>query len=318
MPAGMASRPLVSIVMPLYNKRQYVGEAIESVLRQSHADFELLIVNDGSTDDSRAIACGFDDPRIRVIDQANLGVSLARNRGVDESAGELVAFIDADDVWYERHVEALVEASRRFPSAGMFANAFSTSAGRRSVAFCPTFNMCSNYPCSQLDGGPAVWTSAALLRRDVLRATGGFPVGESHGEDLVVWLRASLLAPVVFSDYVGAYYRQTPDGLATRLIEAPDALMREIDRLLEDPDLATATAACLRELGANIALAHAITAYGHARKDIALRFVDHARATIRFRRKASVLRRAGILPAFLLACGVKLYAALRRISRPSP
>ena len=162
-----------------------------------------------------------------------------------------------------------------------------------------------------------VWTSAAMLRRDVLSATGGFPAGASHGEDLVVWLRASLLAPVVFSDYVGAYYRQTNNGLTARLVEAPDVLMRDIDRLLEAPGVASDTASCLRELRSNMALAHAITAYGHGREDIALDFIRHAAGTIRFKRKAAVLRYAAFLPSPLLAGIVRLYASLRRTSRPS-
>ena len=90
---------MISVIIPLYNKEDYISRAIDSVLRQTFKDFELIIVNDGSTDQGPGIARNFHDRRIRVIDQQNSGEGAARNRGVAEARAELVAFLDADDEW---------------------------------------------------------------------------------------------------------------------------------------------------------------------------------------------------------------------------
>ena len=103
--------PKVSIVMPAYNVSRFVAGAISSVLDQTFTDFELLIVNDGSTDDTLAICRRFTDRRIRIVDQHNRGLAGARNSGIRESRGEFLAFIDSDDLWradkLERHVAHL-------------------------------------------------------------------------------------------------------------------------------------------------------------------------------------------------------------------
>ena len=89
----------VSVIIPLFNKAPYVERALASVSAQSFTDFELIVVDDGSTDESSQIVEGYDDPRIHLIKQGNAGPGAARNRGLDEARGELVAFLDADDEW---------------------------------------------------------------------------------------------------------------------------------------------------------------------------------------------------------------------------
>jgi len=90
---------MFSVVIPLYNKERSVKNTIESVLNQTFQDFEVIVVNDGSTDNSLEVVKSFNDERIRIINQKNSGVSSARNRGIKEAKYEWIAFLDADDLW---------------------------------------------------------------------------------------------------------------------------------------------------------------------------------------------------------------------------
>src|SRR5687767_5084005 len=97
----------VSVVMPAYNAQGTIGGAISSVLSQTYGDLELVVVDDGSTDRTAAIASAHDGA-VRVVQQENRGVAAARNRGIAEAQGELIAFCDSDDIWFDQHLEALV------------------------------------------------------------------------------------------------------------------------------------------------------------------------------------------------------------------
>src|SRR5690606_32693386 len=105
-----------SVVIPLYNKETTILETLSSVLNQSFREFEVIIVNDGSTDYSLSIVQRIEDPRIRIINKKNGGVSSARNTGILESRYEYVAFIDADDLWFEHHLKTLVHLIHKYPS----------------------------------------------------------------------------------------------------------------------------------------------------------------------------------------------------------
>ena len=93
--------PKISVIMPVYNVEKFVARSIESVLRQTHADFELILVDDGGNDQSLAICRNFKDPRIRIISQVNRGLAGARNTGIRNANGQYIALIDSDDLWHE-------------------------------------------------------------------------------------------------------------------------------------------------------------------------------------------------------------------------
>jgi glycosyltransferase involved in cell wall biosynthesis len=103
------TNPLVSIMMPAYNAEQFIGEAIESVLSQTYTNWELVIVNDGSTDDTATIASSYRDPRIKLVHQSNGGESVARNTALDHMQGDYVAFLDADDFYRDNHLKVTIE-----------------------------------------------------------------------------------------------------------------------------------------------------------------------------------------------------------------
>jgi glycosyltransferase involved in cell wall biosynthesis len=109
----MSSQPMVSVVMPAYNAARYIEEAVRSVLSQGWSNLEVVVVNDGSKDGTAAVVRAIADPRVRVIDQPNGGVSSARNAGIEEARGEFIAFLDADDALEPGAIEQKMEALLR-------------------------------------------------------------------------------------------------------------------------------------------------------------------------------------------------------------
>lgn len=116
--------PKISVVIPLYNKGFIISETLESVLAQTFTNFEVVIVNDGSTDDSFEIVSQYSDDRIRLYNQENKGVSKTRNAGIEYAKGELIAFLDADDFWYPNHLEELYQLYIDFPNCGLYSSRY--------------------------------------------------------------------------------------------------------------------------------------------------------------------------------------------------
>lgn len=116
--------PKISVVIPLYNKGFIISETLNSVLAQTFTDFEIVIVNDGSTDNSFEIVSQYSDDRIRLYNQENKGVSKTRNAGIEYSKSELIAFLDADDYWHPNHLEELYQLYIDFPNCGLYASRY--------------------------------------------------------------------------------------------------------------------------------------------------------------------------------------------------
>ena len=210
----------VSVVVPLYNKARHIGRAVASLLAQTLSDFEVVVVDDGSTDGGSDIVRGISDPRIRLISQDNAGVSAARNRGIEESRGDLVAFLDADDEWDPRFLAVVTALRSRYPHAGIYATAYRYQQG--GVAWRPRFVGCverseggllDDYFRAAMAQAP-VWTSAAMVPKRVVGEVGGFPVGVRRGEDRHMWARIALRYPVAWSPVDGAVYHLSADNRA--------------------------------------------------------------------------------------------------------
>ena len=184
----------ISVVMPLYNKEAEVEQSLRSVIEQSLAPREIIVVDDGSTDSSAAIVeriiAEYRDVPIRLIRQENSGVSAARNRGVREATGEFVAFIDADDVWLSGYISEVCRLMTYYPDADAYSTAFDiVDRGRRYAAAVPTKEGYINVAEEALKRRYPIIPSTATLRRSTLLKVGGFPEGMRIGEDQWLWVR---------------------------------------------------------------------------------------------------------------------------------
>ena len=182
--------PLVSVVIPAYNAEMTLKESVDSVLAQDFRDFEVIVVNDGSSDSTKAILASY-EPQIRVIDQSNRGASAARNAGVNAASGKLIAFLDSDDLWSRDKLTQSVDALELKPSASLV---FSDCSGLRPDGTRSTFYSYAGAPSlkDMLDNGFEIVPSAVTIRRDVFQACGGFSerFAPIYFEDLWLWFLA--------------------------------------------------------------------------------------------------------------------------------
>ena len=243
-----------SVIIPLYNKAPYIRKALESVLAQTYTDYELIVVDDGSTDESASIVetmlCevmrlqGYKATRqedgkaedalpnrliaqlpYRLLKQQNAGVSAARNNGVAQASGEYIAFLDADDWWEPTYLERMAQLIEDYPEAGLYAcNYVYYKPGKTHVALnIPTGYI--NYPKSYYESGAMpVWTGATMMPREVFEEMGGFPVGIKLGEDFLLWARIAMQYKVAFLNEPLAWYNNdVPVNLrATRNLHHPN------------------------------------------------------------------------------------------------
>lgn len=226
-------KPRFSIIVPLYNKASYVRKALDSIVSQTFKDWELVIVDDGSTDNSLTMVQEYIESermselvkeRIIILSQKNAGVAAARNRGVAASHGECVCFLDADDWWEPTFLEEMDRLIAEYPDAGLYAsNYIYYKPGKTHVALhLPRGYI--NYPEAYLQSGSMpVWTGATCMPRKVFDEMGGFPFGIKLGEDFLLWAKTALHYPVAFSEKPLAYYNNdVPASLrATRNLHAP-------------------------------------------------------------------------------------------------
>lgn len=219
-----------SVIIPLYNKIAYVRKALESVSQQVCTDWELIIVDDGSTDESVEVVNEWVGTynlhnSIRVVRQINAGVAVARNRGAELARGEYLCFLDADDWWDPNYLEEMAQLVATYPNAGLYAtNYVYYKPGKTHVALnLPTGYI--NYPQAYLKSrAMPVWTGAVCMPRRVFEEMGGFPDGVRLGEDFLLWAKTAMHYPVAFLNKPLAYYNNdVPATLrATRNLHAPE------------------------------------------------------------------------------------------------
>ena len=198
---------MISVIIPLYNKAESIATALNCVLAQTYQDFEVVVVDDGSTDNGAAIVEQYVDSRIRLVRQENAGVSAARNRGIKEARGEYVAFLDADDEWLPEYLSVQHGLAQKYPQCDVFAtnyifHGFTGNQVPTILRRLPSKNEdfeLTNYFEVAYSSHPPLWTSAVMVRKCAIESVGEFPVGVKSGEDLLTWARLAVRYKIAYS-----------------------------------------------------------------------------------------------------------------------
>lgn len=210
---------MFSVVIPLYNKELSISHTIQSALDQTFQDFEIVIVNDGSTDDGVMMVEKFNDQRIRIIHQENQGVSAARNKGVKEAKNEWIAFLDADDFWDLRYLETMSDLINDYPNAAMYGCAYTEYENgiihkQQTLPLPKLFrDYVANYFSIAIEG-LLYWTSSTIVSKERVLEIGGFDERIHIGEDLVLWFKLALDYDIVFYNIVLSYYNISAENRA--------------------------------------------------------------------------------------------------------
>lgn len=181
---------LVSCIIPVFNGERFLAEAIKSILGQTYRNVEVIVVDDGSTDDTPSIVAGFGDS-VTYIHQENAGPATARNRGIQEARGQFIAFLDADDVWREDKLEKQIARFRERPelaySVTLIQNFWEEEVREEAIRF-------KNHPRSR--PVPGYVTQTLMVRREWLDRTEGLDVSKAHGDAADWFQRADALGAV--------------------------------------------------------------------------------------------------------------------------
>jgi glycosyltransferase involved in cell wall biosynthesis len=236
----MKSNPLVSVIIPTYNRASYLPSAIDSVLHQSHKNVEVILVDDGSTDDTPSVLQSYGD-RIRVVTQSNSGPAIARNRGIAVSTGDIIAFLDSDDQWLPTKLERQV---RSLEAAGpgvtcslcnctvLYANGERTS----TFAIADTMPDCQTgmwlNPVAVLLNRFVMFNQAIAIRREVLERVGYFDETLKFGEDYELPFRLALEGPwTIIRDELVTYHEASPGSWAKKAQQEEIRLRQDLVRI---------------------------------------------------------------------------------------
>lgn len=221
-------KPFFSVIIPLYNKEAYILATLESALAQNFRDFEIIIVNDGSTDQSVARAQRITDARIHILHQKNQGVSVARNHGIAAAKGKYIALLDADDLWLPNHLEGLQHLITKFPKAGLYCSRYAikyTEHYTKDIIFSAPvaagMSIIKDYFAASLLN-PVAWTSAVAFRKTAFEKLGGFDPKLRTAEDMDLFIRFVLHYKVAFNATMTMIYLKNTSNLSLAKVEYND------------------------------------------------------------------------------------------------
>jgi glycosyltransferase involved in cell wall biosynthesis len=211
-------KPFFSIIIPLYNKERQIKDTLNSVFNQTFKNFEVIIVNDGSTDASLEKVSSFVDLKIKKYSIENQGVSYARNYGIENSKGEHIVFLDADDQWFAHHLLDLKQLIEQYPDCGLYAKGYECIYYNKSTFKAKFLDIAENhygivedyFHSSQINA--IAWTSALAIPRIILDKYGLFDISLKSGQDTDLWVRIALNENVAFDPKISSKKIMTSTG----------------------------------------------------------------------------------------------------------
>jgi glycosyltransferase involved in cell wall biosynthesis len=210
--------PTISVIVPAYNAEKTILETITSVQQQTFSDFELIVINDGSTDRTLELLNTVNDSRLKVLSYPNGGVSIARNRGISHATGEFIAVLDADDLWSTDKLELQLAALQQHPEAGVAYSwaYYMDEQGTSSQPSEPVYFQ-GNVYAQLLVNDFVVSCSNCLIRRKAVESVGDFDKEVAGAADWDYWLRLALNWPFVVVPKHQVYYRISSESMQSNV-----------------------------------------------------------------------------------------------------
>lgn len=228
----------VSVIIPAYNAEKFIVETIQSVQRQTFSDFEIIVVDDGSTDQTASFVMQIQDPRLRVLSVDHQGLSATRNRGVAASEGKFLAFLDADDLWTPNALQLYVEALNANLAADLsygwtyFWNYDLNNLSDVTKLISPSATGATAY-CAMLERNIVGNGSNIFVRRAAFDAVGGFDEDLTHGEDWEFCFRVALQGEVALVPQPIVYYRQHSTSICSDFEPAKTSFFKALDKIYD-------------------------------------------------------------------------------------
>ena len=308
-----------SVVIPLYNKALHIERAINSVLNQTVQDFEIIVVNDGSTDHGEEIVKRITDPRIRLINQENRGVSAARNRGAEEAKYDLIAYLDADDEWLPEYLRNIQMLINNFPDCGAYATAVKAIRPNRSV-FYPNISSLPTEPWIGIvpnifqlisDAPSAIHSSAVVIPRKILSSVGGFPLDVTLMEDITCWIKIAVRYPIAYNTKRLAIYHQESENRSSNQILLNDApFSNEIFQAIDSGQLTQYLAIEAKEFANKYRLIAAINNILKGNSNQAHILLTSCKSTKKYRKRWTVWNFMSFLPSRWIITFLKMKTSL--------
>lgn len=247
----------VSVIIPTYNRAKMIGETIQSVLDQKFRDFELIVVDDGSTDNTKEVVDSFKDPRINYISRQNSGPSAARNTGIQASSGDYIAFLDSDDLWLSDYLELMVRQLDSHNDLGLVCSDGYLRDDRTGVTIgtiwrtsLPGFNpqRAAKQPLKELLLRPDCFIRPpfTVVRRVVFNKVGYFDESLRNGEDWEIGIRIAHYFAIETLDIPLGWVRKHDASLTVRSVEAYQENLRTFNKVLCNSSLSRADVALVK------------------------------------------------------------------------
>ena len=231
---------MFSVIIPAYNAAKYIEKSISSVLCQTVDDFEILVVDDGSTDDTRGIVEAIPDDRIRCIYQPNGGVSSARNTGIRSAKGDYICFLDADDLWKSNHLAVIAGLSEKYPTAYIYLTGYEIHLHDGQILQKTSPGVSTDLQCDNVfkhiwEYGYFLNTNSVACKKSVFETVGLFEVGVKNGEDDDMWYRLfSYFSAAISSEITTVYIREYSTATVTRVFVENWVFLRRVDGIMAD------------------------------------------------------------------------------------